>query len=248
MPGRSLLALLLCSFAVLAQAQPEHTWREGENYFLIQPPQPSNAPPGKVEVTEVFSYACPACNAFYPIAERIKSSLPSNAVMDFLPAAFNPSEDWPMFQRAYFTAQALGVAAKTHDAMFNAVWKSGELAVVDRASNTLKQPAPTIEDAARFYHREAGVDEQQFLAVARSFSVDLKMKRADQLIQAYQADSTPTLVIDGKYRVTPSSAGGYNELLAVVKYLVAKESHAAAPHASRSTPKSPALATNRRAH
>jgi len=226
----SLLALLLCSIATLAQAQPAqpHNWREGENYFLIQPTQPSNAPPGKIEVTEVFSYACPACNAFYSVADRIKSSLPANAVMDFLPAAFNASEDWPMFQRAYFAAQALGIAAKTHDQMFNAVWKSGELAIIDRNTNTLKQPAPSIEDAARFYHRAAGVSEQQFLSVARSFSVDLKMKRADQLIQAYQADSTPTLIINGKYRVTPSSAGGLNQTIELVKFLVARESQAAA--------------------
>lgn len=224
MPLRALLAALLLAFAVLAEAQPTQNWREGVNYFLVRPPQASNAPAGKIEVTEVFSYACPACNQFLPIADKIRASLPANAVMDYLPASFNQAEDWPMFQRAFFTAQALGVAAKTHNAMFDAVWKTGELAVVDTSTGRLKDPLPTIADTARFYHRVAGVDEKQFIAAANSFSVDVKIKRADQLVQAYQADSTPTLIIDGKYRVTPQSAGGYNETLALVKYLVEKES------------------------
>ena len=34
-----------------------------------------------------------------------------------------------MLQRAYFTAQALGIAERTHQAMFDAVWKTGELAM-----------------------------------------------------------------------------------------------------------------------
>ena len=38
-------------------------WIEGKHYFRIDPPQPTSHP-GKIEVTEVFSYGCPACNAF----------------------------------------------------------------------------------------------------------------------------------------------------------------------------------------
>ena len=87
---------------------------------------------------EVFSYGCPACFQFQPVAIKLAASLPANAKMVYLPASFNPSEDWPMFQRAYYAAQALGVADKTHDAMYDAVWKpGGELAV--RAVNHLNE-------------------------------------------------------------------------------------------------------------
>jgi protein dithiol oxidoreductase (disulfide-forming) len=216
------LALLAATSAVTAQTPA--TWREGENYFVIQPAQPTNVPAGKVEVTEVFSYACPACNQFYPIADRLRSSLPPNAVMDYVPAGFNPSEDWPVFQRAYYAAQALGIAARTHDAMFNAIWQSGRLAIVDRATGRLKDPLPTIEDVAQFYHEAAGVGTQQFLAAANSFSTDVKVRRADGFIQACQVDQTPTLIVNGKYRLTVISAGGYDQTIALVKWLVAKES------------------------
>jgi len=50
------------------------------------------------------------------------------------------------------------------------------------------------------------------------------MKRADDLIRMYGADSTPTIVVNGKYRLNVSSAGGYDQTIALVKYLVAKES------------------------
>jgi protein dithiol oxidoreductase (disulfide-forming) len=217
-------ALALLAFFTVAQAQAPQQWREGEHYFLVQPAQPTNAPPGKVEVTEVFSYACPACNQFYPAVDRLRETLPPNAVLDYVAAAFRPDEDWPMFQRAYYTAKALGIAAKTHDAMFNAVWKSGELAIMDPATQRLRSPLPTIEDAAKWYHRTAGVSAEQFLATAKSFSIDVQMRRADDYIKACQVDGTPTIIVNGKYRLSPTSAGGYDQTIQLVKWLIAKDS------------------------
>lgn len=224
------LLLLLLGMAPAGRAAP--AWIQGTNYFLITPAQPTALAPGKVEVTEVFSYACPACNRFYPVVDRLREVLPANAQLDFVAASFRPDEDWPMFQRAYYAAKQLGIDQRTHDAMFDAVWKSGELAVVDAGGRRLKQPPPNIEDAARFYARVAGVKPEAFLAAANSFGVDVKMREADQLIKALQVDQTPTIVVDGKYRLTEASAGGDNQLIELVKWLVAQQSKAgAAPHA-----------------
>ncbi len=220
----SALALIgMFALSGVAAAQSSQ-WREGESYFLIEPPQPTNAPPGKIEVTEVFSFACPACDQFYPVMDRLKESLPSNVVVDYVAAAFNPAEDWPVFQRAYYAARALGIEAKTHDAMFNAVWKSGQLATMNLQTGRLKDPLPTIEDVARWYHQATGVDTQKFLAAANSFSINVQMRRADDYIKACQVDSTPTIVVNGRYRLTPSSAGGYDQTIQLVKWLVAKAS------------------------
>ena len=209
-----------------AAAATPPAWSEGKNYYLIQPPHPPSLPPGKVEVTEVFSYACPACNLFVPTMHKLKQSLPANAVVDYLPASFNTSEDWPMFQLAYCTAQVLGVAERTHDAMFNAVWTTGQLAVSDPTTGRLKNPLPTIEDAARFYQQQAGVPAGKFLGVdgAKSFAVDSCVRRAEDLVRKYGIDRTPTIVVNGKYRLHVESAGGTDELIELVKWLVAKES------------------------
>jgi len=217
-----LFGLLVLAIAVTAHATP--TWTEGKHYAPVAPAQRTNVPAGKVEVMEVFSYACPACAQFNPIAQRLKKSLPANAQMAYLPASFNPAEDWPVFQRAYFAAQALGVAERTHDGMFDAVWKGGELAVSDPNTHRLKNPLPSIEDVARYYARVAGVKPETFVSTANSFAVDVRMKSADDYVRAARVDSTPTIIVNGKYRVKAESLASYDELIELVNFLVAKES------------------------
>jgi thiol:disulfide interchange protein DsbA len=217
-------SLLAVATLLLPPGLPAATWSEGTNYVRITPPQQTTVPAGKVEVLEVFSYACPACNAFQPVMEKLRQALPPNAQLAFLPAAFNPAEDWPMFQRAYLAAQALGIAERTHQAMFDAVWKSGELAVTTPGTNRLKDPLPSIADAARFYARVAAVNPQQFLAMANSFGIDSKIRAADAQILAMHVESTPTLIVNGKYRVVRDSVPSNDQLIELVKYLVGKES------------------------
>lgn len=218
----ALAALLMLWIGAPAHSAPN--WTEGVNYFLINPARPTSVPPGKVEVTEVFSYACPACNLFQPTMHKLKAGLPANAVLDYLPASFNPSEDWPMFQLAYLTAQTLGVSEQYHDAMFTAVWQGGDLAVIDPATRGIKGRLPTIEDAAKFYNAKAGVPVDKFLATSKSFSVDNKVRAAEEAIQRYRVDRTPTIIVNGKYRVHVESAGGEDQVVELVKWLVAKES------------------------
>jgi thiol:disulfide interchange protein DsbA len=217
------VALLMLSAAAAGKNEPP--WTEGQNYFLVVPAQPTSVPKGKVEVTEVFSYGCPACSHFVPVMSKLKKDLPANAVVNYLPAGFNPSEDWPMFQRAYLTAQILGIADRTHEAMFDAVWKTGELPIFDPSTKGLKNPLPTIEDAARFYNRTTGVSVKDFVDMAKSMAVDTQMGQADSMLIRYGVSSTPTIIINGKYRLDVPSAGGPDELIELVKWLVAKEIH-----------------------
>ena len=220
------LSLLALAGAAFAQAPAANTqWVEGKNYFRIDTPQPTPNP-AKVEVTEVFSYACPVCWRFLPYANKIKQSLPANAYMDYLPVSFNPVEDFPVFQRAFYAAQALGVEDKTHDAMFKAIHApGGELATYDAATGRLKNPLPDINDIAKFYAKY-GVKPADFIATANSFAVNTKMKRADALVQAYGVTGTPTIVVNGKWRLDMGSAGGPEQAVELTRYLVAREAAA----------------------
>jgi thiol:disulfide interchange protein DsbA len=199
-------------------------WVEGKNYFRIEPAQPKATSTDRIEVTEVFSYGCPACNQFHPVVGQLAASLPSDAVMAYLPASFIPQENWPMLQRAYFAAKALGVADKCNDAMYDAVWKSGELSAMNQAGNGLKprDALPTIEDAAKVYAK-CGADPKEFVAVANSFSINTQMKRADDLIKAYGVTGTPTVIVNGKYRFDVGDAGGYPQTIELANWLVSKE-------------------------
>jgi thiol:disulfide interchange protein DsbA len=219
--------LVLAAWLVVGMgcaAAAADTWTEGRNYFLVTPPRATSVPPGKVEVMEVFSYGCPACNLFVPTMHKLKQSLPPAAVLTYLPASFQPAEDWPMFQLAYLTAQTLGIADEWHDAMFDAVWKTGELAIMDPATDRIKSPLPTIEDAARFYNRHSGVPVDKFVATSKSFAVDVKVRSAEDAIKQFRVDRTPTLIVNGKYRLFAESAGGNDQVVELVKWLVAKES------------------------
>lgn len=202
-------------------------WIEGKDYFSIVPAQPTSLPKGKVTVTEVFSYGCPYCNSYLPILSKLKQALPANVVVDYLPASFNPGEDWPMFQRAYLTAQILGVADKAHEAMFDAVWKTGELAILDPSTGQLKTHLPTIEDAARFYSRVTGVSVADFVAAAKSMGVETRVGQTENLLIKYRISGTPAFIVNGRYRVDGVSVDKADRLIEVIKWLVAKESAAA---------------------
>lgn len=223
---RTALFLSLAAVAGLAfaQAAPQQ-WVEGKNYFAIPNPQPTSQP-DKVVVAEVFSFGCPACNQFEPYIDKLRAELPQGAVLDFVPASFIPTENWPTLQRAYFTAKALGLDTKqSHDAMFKAIWgPNGPLATYDPATQRPKAMAdmPKISDIAKFYAKFGG-KPAEFEATANSFAVNIQMKRADQQILAWGVNSTPTIVIDGKWRADTRSANGGQELVDLTLYLVNKE-------------------------
>jgi protein dithiol oxidoreductase (disulfide-forming) len=224
---RPLIALLTTTLLALGSAAQAQSWVAGKHYSVIPQAQRTNVAPGKVEVMEVFSYGCPACNSFRPAMKKLQASLPPNAQLVYLPASWKAAEAWPMFQRAYLTAQSMGVAEKAHDAMFDAIWTTGELGIADKSTGRLKSKLPTIEDAAKFYQRVAGVKAADFVNASKSFGVDLKMRQADSQIVAMQVPSTPTLVVNGKYRVNSDNVKDLNEIIELVKYLVARESAAA---------------------
>ena len=215
------LAALTVLFAGAGVTHAEEArWVEGRNYDLIDPAQPTHVPAGRVEVVEVFSYGCPACNQFQPIMTELAAKLPKKAQLVYVPASWNPAESWPLFQRAFLTAQILGIAERTHQALYDAIWKTGELAVVDPATHQLKRPQPTIGAIARFYARVGGVTQQQVLDTAKSFAVDMKMMESDALVKAYAVEGTPTLIVAGKYRVNNSSVRSVDELIELVLWLV----------------------------
>ncbi|MET0230352.1 MAG: thiol:disulfide interchange protein DsbA/DsbL [Rhodanobacteraceae bacterium] len=204
--GLLLAGLVATSTLFAADAPAPAAWEEGKNYFLVDPPQPT-ASGDKIEVLEVFSYACPHCAHFQPTAEEIKKALPAGAVFTYMPAVFNPS--WEPYARAYYTAESLGVVDKTHQDLFDALHRD-------------HLPMRTIDDLAGFYAQH-GVDKAKFLATSGSFEVESKLQRAAQIVKADGVDGTPSIIVNGKYRVTGASAGGYPQVVQVVDYLVKKE-------------------------
>ena len=136
---------------------------------------------------------------------------------------FSLPGDWELISRI-LVSWNVGVAEQTHDAMFDAVWSTGEMGIEQPGTQSLKSHLPTIEDAARFYNKHAGVPVDKFLAASKSFSVDMKVRAAEDAMVAYKIDRTPTIIVNGKYRLQVESAGGDQQVVELVKWLVAKES------------------------
>jgi thiol:disulfide interchange protein DsbA len=214
----SAIAIIWASNTMAAAA----AFVEGTHYTRLSPAVPVTVAPGKVELAEVFSYGCPGCYQAQAMMQKLKQTLPSNVQLVLVPASFIPTEAWPMFQRAFLTAQVLGIAEQNHEAMFEAIWRTGELPLVDPATHRMRPRLPTIEDAARFYARRSKVKEAEFIATSKSFAVETRVSQAEQRVRAYGADSTPTFVIDGLYRVELGSVGTYDGAAEVVRFLVAK--------------------------
>ncbi|MEO8313474.1 MAG: thiol:disulfide interchange protein DsbA/DsbL [Pseudomonadota bacterium] len=203
---REILSLGAALALTTGSARSAEKWIEGKHYFRVESPPAPTA--GTVTVTEIFSYGCPACNDFLPFMQSLEKKLAGAAVVEYLHASWIAAEDWPVLQRAHITAKALGIEKKTHEAMFSAIWKTGELAVTDPRTGRPKSPLPSIQDMAKFYQRVAAVPTAMFLDTAKSFSVDSEIRRTDALIKTFRADSTPTIIVNGKYRLEPRSAGG----------------------------------------
>jgi thiol:disulfide interchange protein DsbA len=234
---RRLLALLALALAATQAPAQTTTWESGKHYTVMPQPQRTNVGAGKVEVMEVFSYGCPACNQFVPVMRKLKASLPPNAQITYLPASWNKAENWPLFQRAYLTAQSLGVADKAHEEMFKAIWlPGGELTILQGDGRSLRKDLPTIEDAAKFYEKKTGVKAADFVQASKSFSVDMKMRQADAQIITMRVTGTPTLIINGKYRINNENLPSTDSIIELTKFLVAKESAPTAPPAPTATP------------
>jgi thiol:disulfide interchange protein DsbA len=198
--------------AALQAAPAAFVPRPGTDYVLLPQPQPTWAP-GKIEIAEVFSYRCIHCAEFQPKVNAWKKTMPSDARWEYVPAVFGGS--WDTFARAYFAAQLLGVQPQTHDKVFNGVF-------VERSAGE-----GTVEDIAKMYSKW-GVDQAKMIATMNSFGVTAKLNRAHQFAVRAGVDGTPTIVINGKYRVPVTSDRGFDGMLATTSYLIAQERAAAA--------------------
>jgi thiol:disulfide interchange protein DsbA len=66
-----------------------------------------------------------------------------------------------------------------------------------------------------------GVDRKQFIDVYNSFGVRSRTNRSIELPGKYQVSSTPTIVVNGKYLVTPAMAGSYERFFQIIDQTIA---------------------------
>jgi protein dithiol oxidoreductase (disulfide-forming) len=182
---------------------------QGTDYELIQGGQPFDPLNGKVEVVEVFGYVCPACFRFQPLVSAWQKTLPPDVRLTYVPAQFGP--EWLPYAHAFYVAQSMGLVDRTHDAVYNAIH------VTQALPGEGKKPDEAA--IARFYG-QYGADQKQFADAMHSFAVDAKLNRAKQFMLRSGVQGTPSLIVNGKYRVLGRT---YDDMLRITNQLIAQE-------------------------
>ena len=163
-----------------------------------------------MEVTELFSYLCTHCYTFDAYVDGWLKRKPENVTFKRIPVVFGRSS-WELYARGYVTAEMMNLSDEAHLALMDRLWKE-------------KKIIRSMDELADFY-TQFGADKEKFLSTSRSFAVDGKLRKDQLLVQTYGIRGTPSMVVNGKYRVAGNAAvPSFDVILDVVDYLIEMES------------------------
>ena len=193
----------LAWFAVTAAGAADVV--EGKDYVRLKNPQPVETGK-KIEVIEFFSYGCPHCSDLEPILQAWIQKLPPDVQFRRVPVIFQ--QRWEALAKIYYTLDAMGDETRLSPEVFKAVHVNG---------------VPLYQDKAFFdWAASHGLDRARVAEVYGSFAVSSKFNRAKALAQAYNIQSVPTIIVDGKYLTASDRVGTHAAMPPVLDALVAK--------------------------
>lgn len=197
----------------VSEAPGDWQFEEGEHFDRLVPTQPTVGGADKIEVAEVFWYGCPHCLSLEPYVNRWAEQAPANVRFVRIPAVWNPLVK--LHAQLYYSEQVLvkSGAIENPEAFRAAVFEA-----YHQRGNRL-----TSESAIQAFFVDHGVTPEQFQSAWGSFEVAQKLRVAEDLARRYDISSVPTMIVNGKYRTGPQQAGGLQEMVDVVKELVARE-------------------------
>lgn len=202
----ALLLVVLTSLSGSLLAQP---FEEGTHYQSIG--VAVSVPEDRVEVIEAFAYPCPACRNFYPMISRWEHEAPEFVDFQRLPVPLQ--RGWELFALGFYTAEVMGV---NHDEAHGAVFK---------ALHEDRKRINGIEDIADIYS-QFNVTAESFVNTAQSFAVDARMRKNRTDVGRFGIRQTPTVIVQGKWRLTPRNFESFDQMLDALDYLVAMEAEA----------------------
>jgi thiol:disulfide interchange protein DsbA len=188
------------------------TWKfsEGQHYVRMVPTQSTVGGADKIEVAEVFMYGCTHCYALEPRINAWAETLDPGVRFIRIPAVFNRLAQ--LHAQLYYTEEVLGRngVLDNPEAFHAAVFREYH----DRANRL------TSEASIQKFFERFGVSEEEFSRTWSSFEVNFKLQTAAKLANRYEITAVPTIVVNGKYRVS-NSAGA--ELFEIVDELTVRE-------------------------
>jgi thiol:disulfide interchange protein DsbA len=197
--------LLAAAAGLLAPGAGAQGLQEGKNYFRLKSPQPVETGK-KIEVIEFFSYGCPHCADLDPELQAWQKTLPADVAFRRVPVMFQ--DRWIGLAKVFFTLEALGVDDRMTPEVFVAVHKSG---------------MPLWNEKTFFdWAASRGLDRKKVEEMYTSFAINGKVNRAKQLAQAYNVQSVPMVIVDGKFTTASDKVGTHAAMPAAINELIAK--------------------------
>jgi thiol:disulfide interchange protein DsbA len=191
---------------------PDGKWKPGVNYDPVVPSQPTAAPAGKVEVLEVFWYACPHCYALEPYLTAWRKSKPDYVDFERVPVMWGPVHR--AHAQLYYTLKQLG-RNDLDDKVFETLHQQQNPLM----GNT---PEETFVSQLQFA-KDNGIEADAFRKAYNSFAVNSDLQRAEEITQRYHVEGVPLIVINGKYITDVGKAGSHEALIAEINDLAASE-------------------------
>ena len=187
----------------------ETSFIEGKHYVEIFPEMQTDAAPGKVEVVELMWLGCPHCYKLEPAMIKYRNSHPDFVEFKQVPAMLNPS--WAADAKTFYIAELLDPTGEKE--LVTQIF-----AAIHEQKRRLRNPASVI----RFFG-QLGFSEEQVKKVQNSMAYKAKLTRAEEIGKASQANSVPTIIINGKYRTGVYMAGSEENLMKIIEMLTNKE-------------------------
>ena len=131
---RKILTVVAAAALLVPALAAAQTFQEGQHYQRVG--NPVAVPDDRIVVADGFGYPCPACRRFLPYMDAWMADLPDYVEVKHVPVVLQPG--WDLFARAYYTAEVMGIAEETHEAMFtasSAVSKTSRNSMVITASS-----------------------------------------------------------------------------------------------------------------
>jgi protein dithiol oxidoreductase (disulfide-forming) len=195
---------------------PVGKWVAGTNYKVLSPAQPTDAPPGKIEVIEFFWYGCPHCAVLEPYIQNWLKDKPPYIEFVRIPVMFG--EVHRAHARLFYTLQALGKVDDLNSKVFDQIHQQRDpLYAPDDDKGTL-------QDQLHFA-KANGISEADFMSAYNSFGVQANLQKADDLMRRDRIEGVPSIVIAGKYESDVGMAGSQANLIQLTNDLAASEKH-----------------------
>lgn len=206
----ALVLLVMVPFILPTQANAQvELWQEGKHYKVI-----SDSKTAKPEVTEFFSFWCPACFRAEPLVKQIKSQLPDGVAFNKIHVNFMGMAG-PQAQNDATMAMQIGRALKKEDAMNGAIF------------NYIHRQRSVINDLSdlRSIFVVNGVDGEQFDKLAKSFSVRSLVKRNNDKLAEFRehVSGVPNFIVNGKYQATFTRDMNVQQMIDLVIWLTKQD-------------------------